>query len=110
MEMAELEWVINASSDSSVLKTRQSDRNLLCIRSEAVVELPMSELVKLLTDVSKRGLYDKNFDKGTVVAKMSMDTCVTHTVLKKVMVVGPRDLYTIQKCQQIATNCMVIAS
>lgn len=70
----------------------------------------MKELVALLTDMSKKGLYDKHFDKGSVVAKMPLDTCVTHMVLKKIMVVGARDLYTVQKCQQVATNITVIAS
>lgn len=72
--------------------------------------MPMNELVGLLTNMSKRGLYDKHFEKGAVVAEMPLDTRVTHTVLKKVMVVGPRDFYVIQKCQQVATNVTVIAS
>lgn len=55
----------------------------------------MKELVELLLDLSKRPLYDKNFDKGSVVVELPLKTCVTHTVLKKVMVVGPRDLYTV---------------
>jgi hypothetical protein len=57
--------------------------------------MPMNELVGLLTNMSKRGLYDKHFEKGAVVAEMPLDTRVTHTVLKKVMVVGPRDFYVI---------------
>jgi hypothetical protein len=36
--------------------------------------MPMKELVELLTDLTKRGLYDKHFDKGSVVAKLPMDT------------------------------------
>lgn len=89
------DWIINSNLEHSVLKTRLSERNLLCIRSEAVIEMPMNELVGLLTNMSKRGLYDKHFEKGAVVAEMPLDTRVTHTVLKKVMVVGPRDFYVI---------------
>ena len=41
---------------------------------------------------------------------MPLNTEIVHTVLKKIMVVGPRDLYTVTKCLRVAKNITVIAS
>jgi len=70
----------------------------------------MPELVELLTNLSKRSSYDKHFERGTLIAKMPLNTEIVHTVFKKIMVVGPRDLYTVRKCLQVAKNITVIAS
>lgn len=82
----------------------------MCLLSEAHVSLPMDELKELLGDLEKRSLFDNHHEKSEILATFPMNTQIAHTVLKKIMVVGPRDLVTVQKSRQISRNSSVLAS
>jgi hypothetical protein len=74
------------------------------------VSLPMMELKDLLVNMEKRSLFEKHHEKGDILTTFPMNTQIVHTVLKKVMVVGPRDVVTVQKSRQMARNEWVVAS
>jgi len=93
-----------------LLKTRTSDKGLLSLLSEAHVSLPMNDLKDLLVNLEKRSLFDKHHERGSILTTFPMNTQIVHTVLKKVMVVGPRDVVTVQKSRQMARNVWVVAS
>lgn len=98
MQLAEMnDWITQADKDDFVLKTRTSESGLVCILSEATVPLPMIELKELLMDITKRPLFDKHHEKGSVLSALPMNTRLVHTTFKKIMMVGPRDLITVQK-------------
>ena len=70
----------------------------------------MAELADLLTNLNQRANFDKHFDKGDVIAQLPLETRVMHTVFKKIMVVGPRDILTVCKRIQVASDTILIAS
>lgn len=68
----------------------------------------MEKLTKVLVNGTHRKAFDKHMDISELVLNLPLDTRVFYIKMKKIMVVGARDMVLIQKVKQVDRDTTVI--
>jgi len=60
-------WKEYEKGDDYLIKTKISDSNILCVKSQAQVPLSMADCLDHILDLDKRCLFDNYLDDATLI-------------------------------------------
>lgn len=88
-------WQALESKKEMVAHTKVGQGGVLYVRSEGVVNAPVSEVLHLLTDISQRKSFDEMFKEAKVFEDLGNNIMISYLRFKAQWPVADRDMITL---------------